>query len=101
MMTSSLRGAPIGAGGASPLRGATGGEASLWLGSPRRRSPARANARRENVCGSPEDASLFQSSENHGANLTHIGHFFMTEPRASLRSDSCPISIGMGVRFGL
>jgi LPXTG-motif cell wall-anchored protein len=35
------------------------------------------------------------------ANLIHIGHLFMTNPRASLRSDNCPISIGMSVRFEL
>jgi hypothetical protein len=100
-MTSEISGAPICAGEASPLRVATGGSAN-WSSEVRsRRSPARANetARQRLWCSG--EASLFQSSENHGENLTHIGHFFMTEPRASLRSDNCPISIGMSVRFQL
>src|ERR1017187_2587641 len=101
MMTSRISGAPICAGGASPLRVATGGTAN-WVSAFRsRRSPARANRRRDSVLRGLEDASLFQSSENHGEPLTHIGHLFITNPRASLRSDNCPISIGMGVRFGL
>ena len=100
-MTSRIRGAPICAGGASPFRVATGGDANWRFEVRLRRSPARANARRDNPQGVPEEASLFQSSENHGETLTHIGHLFMTNPRASLRSDNCPISIGMGVRFGL
>jgi hypothetical protein len=101
MMTSRISGAPICAGEASPLRVATGGSANWSSGVRSRRSPARTNERRDNVCSASEDASLFQSSENHGKKLTHIGHLFMTNPRASLRSDDCPISIGMGVRFGL
>ena len=101
MMTSRISGAPICAGGASPLRVATGGSANWSSGVRSRRSPARANRRRDSVLRGLEDASLFQSSENHGEPLTHIGHLFMTNPRASLRSDNCPISIGMGVRFGL
>ena len=100
-MTSRISGAPICAGGASPLRVATGGSANWSSGVRSRRSPARANRRRDSVLRGLEDASLFQSSENHGEPLTHIGHLFMTNPRASLRSDNCPISIGMGVRFGL
>ena len=101
-MTSRISGAPICAGGASPLRVATGGRRELEVReSVSRRSPARANRRRDNVSGVSEDASLLRSSENHSENLTHIGHLFMTNPRASLRSDNCPISIGMGVRFGL
>src|ERR1035438_3106036 len=101
MMTWRISGAPICAGGASPLRVATGGSANWSSGVRSRRSPARANRRRDSVLRGLEDASLFQSSENHGEPLTHIGHLFMTNPRASLRSDNCPISIGMGVRFGL
>ena len=101
MMTSSITGAPICAGGASPLRVATGGSANWSSGVRPRRSPARANRRRDNVLGASADASLFQSSENHGENLTHSGHLFMTKPRASLRSDNCPISIGIRVRFEL
>jgi YD repeat-containing protein len=31
--------------------------------------------------------------------LTHFGHFFMTKPRVSLRSENCPIWIGIGVRL--
>lgn len=96
-----ISGAPIGAGEASSLRVATGGDANWRFEVRLRRSPARANARRESVWGAPKDASLFQSSENTSEYLTHIGHFFMTEPRASLRSDYCPILIGTGVRFGL
>src|SRR5207302_7889905 len=40
-------------------------------------------------------------SANGGQNLTQTGHFFMTNTRASLRSDNCPTSIGMSVRFEL
>src|ERR1035438_5799660 len=101
MMTWRISGAPICAGGASPLRVATAGSANRTSAGRSRRSPARANRRRDSVLRGLEDASLFQSSENHGEPLTHIGHLFMTNPRASLRSDNCPISIGMGVRFGL
>ena len=101
MMTSRISGAPICAGGASPLRVATGGSANWSSGVRSRRSPAPANRRRDSVLRDLENASLFQSSENRGENLTHIGHLFMTNPRASLRSDNCPISIGMRVRFEL
>ena len=101
MLTSRISGAPICAGEASPLRVATGGSANWSSGVRSRRSPARANRRRDSVSRGLEDASLLQSSENHGKKLTHIGHLFMTNTRASLRSDNCPISIGMGVRFGL
>ena len=100
-MSSNIPSAPICAGEASPLRVATGGSANWSSGVRSRRSPARANRRRDNVFGASADASLFQSSENHIENLTHIGHLFMTKPRASLRSDNCPISIGMRVRFEL
>ena len=100
-MTSDVSGAPICTGGASPLRVATGGDANWRFGVRLRRSPARANARRDDVSGSREEASLLRSSEKRSENLTHIGHLFMTNPRASLRSDNCPISIGIGVRFGL
>ena len=101
MITSRITGAPICAGEASPLRVATGGSANWSSGVRSRRSPARANRRRDYVLSAAEEASLFQSSENHGKHLTHIGHLFMTKPRASLRSDNCPISIGMRVRFEL
>jgi hypothetical protein len=101
MLTSRISGAPICAGEASPLRVATGGSANWSSGVRSRRSPARANRRRDSVSRGLENASLLQSSENHGKKLTHIGHLFMTNTRASLRSDNCPISIGMGVRFGL
>src|SRR5205823_8888488 len=40
-------------------------------------------------------------SAYHRRSLTQTGHFFMTKPRASLRSDNCPSSIGMSVRFEL
>ena len=100
-MTSMIRGAPICTGGASPLRVATGGDANWRFGVRLRRSPARANARRDDVSGSREDASPLRGAEKRSANLTHIGHLFTVDPRASLRSDNCPISIGMGVRFGL
>ena len=100
-MTASVNGAPICAGGASPLRVATGGNANWSSGVRSRRSPARANKRRDNVPGNPGEASLLRSSENCSKNLIHIGHLFMTNPRASLRSDNCPISIGMSVRFEL
>src|SRR6266540_4918779 len=40
-------------------------------------------------------------SANHRWSLTQTGHFSMTKPRASLRSDNCPTSIGMSVRFEL
>ena len=99
-MNSKIRGAPIDAGGASPLRVATGGDANWRFEVRLRRSPARANETARQPLWWSGEASLFQSSENRGENLTHIGHFFMTEPRASLRSDNCPISIGIGVRFG-
>jgi hypothetical protein len=100
-MIASVNGAPICAGGASPLRVATGGNANWSSGVRSRRSPARANKRRDNVPGNPGEASLLRSSENCSKNLIHIGHLFMTNPRASLRSDNCPISIGMSVRFEL
>src|ERR1035438_4612535 len=100
-MTASVNGAPICAGGASPLRVATGGNANWSSGVRSRRPPARANKRRDNVPGNPGQASLLRSSENCSKNLIHIGHLFMTNPRASLRSDNCPISIGMSVRFEL
>src|SRR5439155_24555514 len=45
--------------------------------------------------GAPRD------SANHRWSLTQAGHFFMTKSRASLRSDNCPTSIGMSVRFEL
>jgi hypothetical protein len=60
-MTSEISGAPICAGEASPLRVATGGDANWRFEVRLRRSPARANARRENVLWSDKDASLFQS----------------------------------------
>ena len=100
-MISMISGAPICTGEASPLRVATGGDANWRFGVRLRRSPARANARRDNRSGSPGEASLLRSSEKQSKHLTHIGHLFMTNPRASLRSDSCPISIGIGVRLGL
>ena len=31
--------------------------------------------------------------------LTHFGQFFMANTRASLRSENCPIWIGMSVRL--
>ena len=101
MITSRLKDAPICAGGASPLRVATGGNANWSSGVRSRHSPARANRRRDNVSGDPGEASLLRSSEKHDENLTHIGHLFMTKPRASLRSDNCPISFGMSARFEL
>src|ERR1035441_952104 len=100
-MTASVNGAPICAGGASPLRVATGGNANWSSGVRSRRPPARANKRRDNVPDNPGEASLLRSSEDCSKNLIHIGHLFMTNPRASLRSDNCPISIGMSVRFEL
>jgi hypothetical protein len=47
--TSEIRGAPICAGGASPLRVATGGNANRRFGVRSRRSPARTNRRRDYV----------------------------------------------------
>jgi len=47
--TSEIRGAPICAGGASPLRVATGGNANWRFGVRSRRSPARTNRRRDYV----------------------------------------------------
>jgi hypothetical protein len=96
-----ISGAPICTGEPSPLRVATGGDANWRFGARLRRPPARANGRRDDVSGSREEASFLQSSENQGRNLTHTAHLFMTNPRASLRSDNCPISIGMRVRFEL
>jgi hypothetical protein len=46
---SEIRGAPICAGGASPLRVATGGNANWRFGVRSRRSPARTNRRRDYV----------------------------------------------------
>src|SRR6478672_61285 len=53
-----ITGAPIRTGEASPLRVATGGEASFGLESPRRRSPARANSRRGRRLGLAPGRSL-------------------------------------------
>jgi hypothetical protein len=49
--TSEIRGAPICAGWASPLRVATGGNANWRFGVRSRRSPARANRRRDGASG--------------------------------------------------
>ena len=103
-MTSSILSAPIRAGGASPLRVATGGNASSGSKARCRRSPARTNRRRDERCGWPQEPSPLRGFEGFAtgrAALTYIGHLFMTKPRASLRSETCPISIGIGVRYGL
>jgi len=103
-MTSSILSAPIRAGGASPLRVATGGNASSGSKARCRRSPARTNRRRDGRCGWPQEPSPLRGFEGFAtgrAALTYIGHLFMTKPRASLRSETCPISIGIGVRYGL
>jgi len=56
-MTSRTRGAPICTGEASPLRVATGGNAN-WSSSLRcRRSPARANRRRDGRLWCPKESS--------------------------------------------
>ena len=70
----------MGAGEASPLRAATGGEASKRLES-----------------SSPPLARRHPSAAREG--LTHFGHFSMTETIASLRSDDCPNRIGLPVRI--
>src|ERR1035437_5944857 len=41
-------------------------------------------------------SGLRGGTENREENLTHIGHFIMTNPRASLPFDNCPIWIGKG-----
>ena len=63
--TSRITGAPICAGEASPLRVATGGNANWSSGVRSRRSPARANRRRDNVCGLTT-ASLLRAPKQHG-----------------------------------
>ena len=71
----------------------------------RRRSPARANARRVES-PEPKKRRFAPKPESGPIFLPHIGQFFIAHGRASLRSDHCPISsdqcpirIGMGVRF--
>ena len=55
-MNSGIRGAPICTGGASPLRVATGGNAN-WSSTVRcRRSPARANRRRDERLWRPKES---------------------------------------------
>ena len=71
----------------------------------RRRSPARANARRVES-PEPKKRRFAPKPESGPIFLPHIGQFFIAHLRASLRSDHCPISsdqcpirIGTGVRF--
>ena len=71
----------------------------------RRRSPARANARRVES-PEPKKRRFAPKPESGPIFLPHIGQFFIAYDRASLRSDHCPISsdqcpirIGTGVRF--
>ena len=56
-MTSWITGAPICAGEASPLRVATGANANWSSGVRCRRSPARANRRRDGRLWRPKDKS--------------------------------------------
>ena len=62
-MTATITGAPIRAGEASPLRVATGGDASWGSKARRRRSPARANRRRDYRCGWSKESSPLRGSE--------------------------------------
>jgi hypothetical protein len=103
-MSSNIHSAPICAGGASPLRVATGDNANCGSKSvAAARPPAQIDGAIETRVVLKGRRPLGAPTENKNLhqNLTHIGHFFNTESRASLRSDNCPISIGIGVRFGL
>ena len=103
-MTSKIKGAPICAGEASPLRVATGGNAN-WSSESvaAARPPAQIHGAISSLVlrKSRRPAGAPNGAQNRNLSLTHIGHFFITNPRASLRSDNCPISIGMSVRFEL
>ena len=90
----------------SPLRGGDRAPGELWLKAPRPRSPARPNRRREHVYpasprrGAPKDGKI------HGKSLTLFSHPFTSEferrfapTSVRLEPESCPISIGTGVRF--
>ena len=103
-MTSKIKGAPICAGEASPLRVATGGNAN-WSSESvaAARPPAQIHGAISSLVlrKSRRPAGAPNGAQNRNLSLTHIGHFFITNPRASLRSDNCPISIGIGVRYGL
>jgi len=56
---SEIAGAPIRAGGASPLRGGDRRRRELWLGSRRRRSPARSNRRRGHALRTNQREDIF------------------------------------------
>ena len=99
-------GAPIRVGEASPLRVATGGEASLNSKAlaaarpPTRIHGARTSAERRPKKGSENEEEIRRE------NLDSIRTPLYQRPAASLRSDDCPTSadrcptwIGMGVRL--
>jgi hypothetical protein len=94
---SHIAGAPIRAGVASPLRVATGGEASWCSTALAAARPPESTARVQWWITRRPRAPIGVSDRTKS--LTHFGQFFMANTQALLGSDNCPIWIGIGVRL--